>query len=109
MTLMHRFGKIAVVGLTALSLAGCAAHYDRKSSNTMLGAGLGAATGAIVSRGDPWFTLGGAAAGGLLGNVLTEDRDHRRSRSWNRNDNRSSWNSGRDHRRSYDRHDRRRR
>ncbi|HZH56056.1 MAG TPA: hypothetical protein VFD96_02645 [Burkholderiaceae bacterium] len=57
--------------------AGCATH-DRRHNNTMVGAGLGAAAGAVVSQGNPWYTLGGAAAGGVLGNILTED--DRRSR-----------------------------
>lgn len=81
--LTHRFTKIALAGLTALALAGCATHHDRKANNTMIGAGLGAATGAVVSQGNPWYALGGAAAGGLLGNILTEEpRYHRRD--WNR-------------------------
>ena len=84
MSLTHRFGKFAVIGIMALGLAGCASHYDRKSTNTITGAGLGAAAGAVVSQGDPWFTLGGAAAGGVLGNILTEDRGDRRSRGWDR-------------------------
>lgn len=104
MAISHRIGKLAVIGIMALGLAGCASHYDRKTSNTMLGAGLGAATGAVVSQGDPLFTLGGAAAGGVLGNILTEDRrDDRRSRGWNRNDNGKSrhYVRDRDHRRSH--------
>jgi len=111
MILTHRIGKLAAIGLTALAMAGCASHYDRKSSNTMVGAGLGAAAGAVVSQGDPWFTLGGAAAGGVLGNILTEDKDQRRSRGWNRNNGKNSHHYKRDrnHRHAYDRHDRRRR
>lgn len=98
----HRIAKLAIVGFTALVLAGCATHYDRKSNNTMIGAGLGAATGAVVSGGDPWYALGGAAAGGLLGNILTSD-DDRRSRQWN-NDRRSRHHTNhRDHRRSHER------
>jgi len=79
----HRIAKLALVGLTALTLAGCA-HHDRKTSNTMMGAGLGAAAGAVASQGNPWYALGGAAAGGLLGNILTDDKD-RRSRNWSNN------------------------
>lgn len=75
--LKHRYTKLALIGLTALALAGCATH-DRRQNNTMVGAGLGAAAGAVVSQGNPWYALGGAAAGGLLGNILTED--DRRSR-----------------------------
>jgi len=102
-----RIAKLAMIGLTALVLAGCATH-DRKTNNTMVGAGLGAAAGAVVSQGDPWYALGGAAAGGLLGNILTSD-DKRRSRNWD-NDRRSRHHAKhRDHRRSHDKRHRHRR
>ncbi|HEY9281742.1 MAG TPA: hypothetical protein VIP51_16880 [Eoetvoesiella sp.] len=112
MKLQRNFARIATVGLMAFVLTGCATHYDRKSNNTLLGAGLGAATGAVFSGGDPLYTLGGAAAGGVLGNVLTEDRSSRRSSNWDRGrDYRPSRSHtrNRDDRRSHDRHDRRRR
>lgn len=108
MKLPVRMSRLALIGIATLAFAGCASHYDRKSTNTMLGAGLGAATGAVVSQGDPWFTLGGAAAGGVLGNILTEDRKERRSRGWDRNDRRSHHVHGRDYRRD-DRRSRRHR
>lgn len=104
---LHRIcTRIASISLLGFALAGCATHYDRKTGNTMLGAGLGAATGAVFSGGDPLLTLGGAAAGGILGNVLTEDRS---SRNWDRGDNRrpSSHNRSRDKHRSYKQRDRR--
>lgn len=106
MTLQRTIARIAAIGLMSLAAAGCATH-DRKSSNTLLGAGLGAATGAVFSGGDPLYTLGGAAAGGVLGNVLTEDRDKRRGRNWNSGQNRPSYDRGKGH--GHDRHDRRRR
>src|SRR5690554_6283276 len=58
---------------------------DSKTTNTILGAGIGAAAGAVLSQGDTLATLGGAAAGGLLGNILTEEprklrASHHRSR-----------------------------
>lgn len=70
--------RLIALGVLALALAGCSS-YDRKQSNTLAGAGLGAATGAVLTSGDPWFTLGGAAAGGVLGNVLTKNNNHHRS------------------------------
>lgn len=106
--LTRRFTKLALIGLTAFALTGCATHYDRKANNTMMGAGLGAAAGAVVSQGNPWYALGGAAAGGLLGNILTDD-DDRRSRRWD-NDRRSRHHAGdRGYRRSHDRGHRHRR
>lgn len=78
-----KYGRIAAIVMLAASLTACATH-DRKQNNTLLGAGLGAATGAVVSQGNPWLTLGGAAAGGVLGNVLTP-KEKSRSASSHRN------------------------
>ncbi len=77
MSAQGKFGRLAVIGLMAISLAGCASSYDRKANNTMIGAGLGAATGAVFSGGDPMYAIGGAAAGGLLGNIFTQERSYR--------------------------------
>ncbi|NGM87502.1 hypothetical protein G5B35_09295 [Parapusillimonas sp. SGNA-6] len=80
--------RLATVGLLTVALAGCASHQSRKTSNTLMGAGLGAAAGAVVSGGDPLYAVGGAAAGGLLGNILTEDRKGGRSKGWKGSDRR---------------------
>src|SRR3546814_14940946 len=74
----------------AFVLAGCASSYDRRANNTMIGAGLGAATGAVISGGDPLYAIGGAAAGGLLGNILTQDRSYRSPASYRDRDYRRS-------------------
>lgn len=95
MNAQRKFGRLIVVGLMAFTLAGCASSYDRKANNTMIGAGLGAATGAVFSGGDPLYAIGGAAAGGLLGNILTEDRSYRSSKGGRHQEYRRS---GRDHR-----------
>lgn len=79
MKLVHMFVRFAFAGVVAMALAGGAHAADRKTTNTLLGAGLGAAAGAVLSEGDPMLTLGGAAAGGVLGNVLTEDHN----KKWN--------------------------
>jgi len=104
MILNRHIAQFALAGLMALAVAGNAAAADRKSTNTILGAGLGAAAGAVLSEGDMMMTLGGAAAGGLLGNVLTEDRrDHHRH--WRGHDR--SYKSDRryvDHRRGHGKH-----
>ena len=88
MNLSSRMSRFIVIAVAAVAFTGCATH-DRKSTNTMLGAGLGAAAGAVVSQGNPLLTVGGAAAGGLLGNILTEDKKDRRSRGWNSGGGRS--------------------
>ncbi|KAA0889450.1 hypothetical protein [Pusillimonas sp. ANT_WB101] len=71
MKLMHTFARFACVGALAMAMVSGAHASDRKTTNTLLGAGLGAAAGAVMSEGDPMLILGGAAAGGVLGNVLT--------------------------------------
>src|SRR5690606_17490931 len=76
MKLSRQIAKVALAGLLALTTTGTA-FADEKTTNTILGAGLGAAAGAVLSEGDVMMTLGGAAAGGVLGNILTEDRKHR--------------------------------
>jgi len=55
---------------------------DRKTDHTLIGAGIGALAGALLSNGDPMAALAGAAAGGVVGNVTTEnDRRHDRGRN----------------------------
>ncbi len=97
MKLAIRIGHLAIAGVMALGLASTAMASD-KTTNTLLGAGLGAAAGALLSEGDPLLTLGGAAAGGVLGNVLTEDRRYS-GRHW-RGDDRRYYRSGHNNYRS---------
>ena len=69
---------LSAVAVLSVALMSTAQASD-KVTNTILGAGLGAAAGAVLSEGDPMLTIGGAAAGGVLGNILTEDKRDRRS------------------------------
>lgn len=79
-TTTQTISRLATVSLVVLALAGCATHSP-KHNNTLIGAGLGAATGAVLTQGNPLYTVGGAAAGGLLGNILTDDKRSYRSSS----------------------------
>jgi len=54
----------------AIGIGGCSG-MSRQDRNTLLGAGVGAAAGNVLSDGSTMGTLGGAAAGGVLGRVLT--------------------------------------
>lgn len=65
-------GGVALFAALAMAAMNPAAASD-KTTNTILGAGIGAAAGAVLTQGDTLATLGGAAAGGLLGNILTEE------------------------------------
>ena len=78
-----RLARIAGLGLLILALAGCSAHNTRRE-NAVIGLGAGAIAGALFSDGDPLAMLGGAAAGGVLGTVLTDDRRSYRRSSYSR-------------------------
>jgi len=65
---------LSVVALTLM--AGCA-DMDRQDRDMAIGAGTGAAAGAILTGGSAIGTVGGAAVGGVIGNEVGKDhRDH---------------------------------
>ncbi len=90
-----RFGVLALSALLALAppMVRPRGHRD-KTRNTLIGAGIGAAGGALISHGDVWGTLGGAAAGGLIGNAISNDGHHRRDRD-RRDRDRRDWRNDR--------------
>ncbi len=94
--------RCIVLGGFSLALASPVWAVSDKTANTVIGAGLGAAVGAVLSEGDTGVTLGAAAAGGLLGNVLTSEshRDRRAGRHGHRHDN--GW-----HKHNHNKHKRR--
>lgn len=57
-----------VLGLTAC------ASMSEADRNTAIGAGTGAAIGAVLTGGSPAGTVGGAAVGGVIGNQVTPRR-----------------------------------
>lgn len=52
--------------------------HASKTGDTILGAGIGALGGALLSDGDIWGTLGGAVAGGVVGNVVSDGGKHKK-------------------------------
>lgn len=85
--------RVLAAGALLATIAGGAQAADRRTTNTLIGAAIGAVGGALISNGDPLMTIGGAAAGGLIGNVATHDRGHRdygnnhgNNRAWQRDD-----------------------
>jgi osmotically inducible lipoprotein OsmB len=62
---------LAAVALAALS--GCA-DMSRRDRDLAVGAGVGAVTGSALTGGSALGTLGGAAAGGVIGNEVSKDR-----------------------------------
>lgn len=57
------------------------AEARSKKDNIAIGIGLGLLGGALMSRGDPAATIGGAIAGGVIGGVTSKDR-RERQREW---------------------------
>jgi osmotically inducible lipoprotein OsmB len=69
----HRFNMIAVTTVVLISLSGCGGMSARDKS-TAIGAGVGAAAGAIVTGGGVIGTVGGAAVGAVIGNQIGKDK-----------------------------------
>ncbi|WP_020424007.1 MULTISPECIES: hypothetical protein [Cupriavidus] len=63
---------LTLVLATLLTAAGCA-DMTPKQRNTAIGAGVGGVAGAALIGG-PAATIGGAALGGVVGNVATPER-----------------------------------
>ncbi len=87
-----------------------ASAMSKKDRRTLVGAVVGGIGGSVLSKGDPWATVGGALAGGTVGNITTKDRD--RDRRWDDNRRNERWDRRGDRRndRRWERdHDRRRR
>lgn len=58
-----------------LGIGGCDS-MSRQDKNTAIGAGVGAASGAVLTDGSAAGTLGGAAVGGVIGHeVDKKDKD----------------------------------
>jgi osmotically inducible lipoprotein OsmB len=59
---------VAVVGLSACS------DMSRRDKDVAIGAGAGAVAGSALTGGSALGTLGGAAAGGVIGNEVSKDK-----------------------------------
>ena len=68
--------KKIIVVITALSIivAGCKS-MNKQQKGTVIGAGAGAAAGAIIGKGSIWGILAGAAIGGAAGNLIGKKMD----------------------------------
>ncbi|QQX84288.1 glycine zipper 2TM domain-containing protein [Cupriavidus necator] len=76
MKTLQTLTKVTLIGATVAVFAGCA-DMTPKQRNTAIGAGAGAVGGAILTEGSALGTLGGAAVGGVIGNVVTDDKKHK--------------------------------
>ena len=74
---MKDISRYTVIGALVMSLTACSGMTTR-DRDTAIGAGVGAAGGALLSNGSGVGTVGGAVVGGVIGNQVgrhDEDRD----------------------------------
>lgn len=68
-----RHSALVAALLLAVASTGCS-NMSTRDKNTAVGAGVGAAAGAILTGGGTIGTLGGAAIGGVIGNQVDPKR-----------------------------------
>jgi osmotically inducible lipoprotein OsmB len=66
---MRTTPSLAASAMLALLLCGCSTMSTR-DRDTVVGAGVGAVGGAILTQGSALGTVGGAAVGGVIGNQV---------------------------------------
>ena len=64
-----RIAFATVIAALLAGLGGCA-DMSTRDKNTVLGAGVGAVGGALLTGGSALGTVGGAAVGGVIGNQV---------------------------------------
>ncbi|KAA0911918.1 glycine zipper 2TM domain-containing protein [Pusillimonas sp. ANT_WB101] len=68
---MKRIASATVIAMMLASLGACSG-MSRQGKNTAIGAGVGAAGGAVLTGGSALGTLGGAAVGGVIGHEASK-------------------------------------
>ena len=68
---LNSFASSAVAVILVLSVTGCGGMTTREK-NTAIGAGVGAAAGAVLTGGGLLGTVGGAALGGVVGHEISK-------------------------------------
>ena len=69
MNTKSNFAIPLVAATLILSLSGCS-NLTTRDKNTIIGAGVGAAAGAVLTGGSGIGTAGGAAIGGFIGHQV---------------------------------------
>lgn len=59
--------------LMLIVVTGCS-NMSNREKNTAIGAGVGAAAGAVITGGSAIGTVGGAVVGGAIGNRVDKDK-----------------------------------
>ena len=76
---MQRFTGNWVALAVLVGLGGCSG-MTRQDQNTVVGAGVGGAAGALLTHGSVGGTVGGAVVGGVIGNQVNTNDDRNRNR-----------------------------
>jgi osmotically inducible lipoprotein OsmB len=73
---MNSIKTLAASSLAVVALIGLSACSDmsRRDRDMAIGAGAGAVAGSALTGGSALGTLGGAAAGGIIGNEVGKDK-----------------------------------
>lgn len=69
----HKVSTALITAMFLVNLGGCG-HMSTRDKNTAIGAGIGAAAGAVLTNGSALGTVGGAAVGGVIGNQVGKHR-----------------------------------
>lgn len=69
MKTMQKYTVAVVVAALLVVLGGCAG-MSRHDRNTVVGAGIGAVSGSVLTGGSTAGTVGGAAVGGIIGHEI---------------------------------------
>lgn len=73
MNSIQRISSIAVSAVLTLALSACAG-MSQQDKNMVIGAGIGAAGGAVLTGGSAAATVGGAVVGGVIGHEIEKDK-----------------------------------
>lgn len=73
MKTMQRFAVSAVAATVLLGLAACSG-MSTQDRDTVIGAGVGAVGGSVLTGGSTAGTVGGAAVGGIIGHEISKDK-----------------------------------
>ncbi|MCB4810255.1 glycine zipper 2TM domain-containing protein [Methylovorus menthalis] len=73
MHILNKTWRVTGIVLTVACLSACS-NMSARDKNTAVGAGVGAAAGAVLTGGSAVGTVGGAAVGGIIGNQVGKDK-----------------------------------
>jgi osmotically inducible lipoprotein OsmB len=69
---MKTISRLAISAIAATMLLGCSG-MSRQDQNTVVGAGIGAVGGGLLTGGSTLGVVGGAAVGGVIGHEVGRD------------------------------------